>query len=192
MEQSKALYQALMTKAVDHIDTEDTLSLCRIVSSVLVRLPALEVLPLPVLFKYAHVNHFKRITELTVWLRDITLCIESADSLIDSGLLIDNKGSMISLDLFNTTPTSTVVTEKDCLTELNVRLTRLWLITRTQQSYYARVLNPSLVHVYNYLMVYIRIIEDEQRQNESNTRRSRQDGLQDHQPVVTTDADDTV
>lgn len=192
MEESKALYQALMTKAIDHVDTDDTLSLCRIISSILVRIPALSALPLPVLFKYHHVTHFKRITELTVWLKDITNCIDRSESLIDSGLLIDGKGRRISLDLFNTTPTSIVVTEKDCLTEINIRLNQLWRKTRTQQSYYARVLNPSLVHLYNYLMVYIRIIEDEQRQDESDTRRSRQDGVSNQQPAIETDANNTV
>lgn len=192
MHTSKELYEALMTKAWQHIDLDDTLALCKIISSVLVRLEALDVIPLGILLKYKVVNHFTRITELTAWLKQITDCVVDNTSLIESGLLLDPVGTQTSLDVFNTTVTSTVVPEKQCLAELNLRLSQLWLITRGQQSYYTRVLNPSLVHVYSYLMIYIRIIEDEQFQDESDIRRSRQTRLPNEQPIVEIDEDDTV
>lgn len=169
MNQSKLIYNALIERASDCIDIKDNLSVCQVLASVLIRLRSLDQLPIKLSTQYIVVNHFTRITELTAWLRQINDCIENGKNLIDSGILLESNGTKTSLDIFNTTPTSDVVPEKQCLNELHIRLTHLWLITRGQHSYYTRVLNPSLGHVYNYLMVYIRIIEDEQFQDESDT-----------------------
>lgn len=157
------VYKEMIDIAERAIELSDTLDVCRVLASILARTIKGDSLSIKLLASCEHLTYFTNIEDMLDWLKQVIDYINKEVNLTEVNILLPNEGNHKTLDTFNTTHQLIIVSEEECLVNLDYHLEQLWFITRSKQSYYTRILNPSLVHVYNYLMVYIRIMENEQR-----------------------------